>query len=145
MRTIDWRLFTAPHPDACFRIKIRAVRPDVPERLHERFLPLLYVDHLARGVEPEAQRGLFMAAVIERQLVVEDHLRGRVEFLHLYAHRDRLSGGRLKVRDVDRVFAGNDASHRDDFLPDRRQNFLAVDDDEIVRAAAIVAVEGEET
>src|SRR5207248_3041506 len=46
---------------------------------------------------------------------------------------------------VDGVFAGDDAPHRDDFLPDRRQNLLAVDDDEIVRAAAVIAIEGEET
>ena len=49
------------------------------------------------------------------------------------------------MRDVDGVFAGDDAAHRDDFLPDRRQDLLAVDDDEIVRTAAIIAVEGEET
>src|SRR5215217_1807403 len=141
----DCRLLTARHPDAGFRIQIRAIRADVTERLHQRLLPFLYVDHLARGVEPEAHRRLLMAGVIECQLVVEDHLRSRIELLNLHADSDGLPGGGLKVRDIDGIFAGDDAAHGDDFLPDGRGDLLAVDDDEIVGTAAIVAVEGEET
>jgi len=43
------------------------------------------------------------------------------------------------MRDVDGVFARDDAANDDDLLADRGKNLPAVDDDEIIGATAIVA------
>ena len=105
-----------------FWIQIRAVRTDVTERLQQRFRPLLHVDHLAFGVEPETQGGLFIAGVIERQLVVEDHLGGRIEFLDLYGRRHGCPGGCLKMRDIDGILTGHDTSYGDDLFQSARES-----------------------
>src|SRR6202008_1095794 len=55
------------------------------------------------------------------------------------------TGGCLEVRDIDGILAGDDAAYGDDLLANRRRDLVAVDDDEIVGAAAIIAVEREKT
>ena len=56
----------------------------------QQFLPLLHVDHLAFGVEPKTQRGLFISGMIERQFVIEEYLHGRIKLLDLHGRRHGL-------------------------------------------------------
>src|SRR3954454_5271470 len=90
------RLVTA-HPysvlaHASARVEIGAVAPAAAKRLQQRFRPLIHIDDLALGIEPEPHRGLLVAGVIDRELVVEDHLRRGIELLHLYIGCDGFAG-----------------------------------------------------
>ncbi len=116
----------------------------IAEGLHQRLVPVVDIDHLALRIEGETHRGLLVAGVIDGDGVVVDHLCCRIEFLHLDRGRDGIMGQRLKMTDIDGVFAGDDAAHGDDFLADRRRDLLAVDHDEVVGAAAVVAIQHQE-
>src|SRR6201989_805346 len=83
-------LYVRAHTGA--RVEVGPIAPGAAEGLHQRFRPLADIDDLALGIEPESHRGLLVTGMVERELVVEDHLRGRIEFLHLHIGRDRLAG-----------------------------------------------------
>jgi hypothetical protein len=83
--------------------------------------------------------------VVDHHYVVEDNLGGRIQLLHLDRRRHWLSSGRLKMRDVDRVLAGYDPSDGYDFLANRGSDLFSVDQNEIIGATAIVALQHHET
>src|ERR1700722_19859348 len=113
----------------------------IAECLHQRFPPRIDVGYLTAIVERESNRGFFVPGVVNNNGVVKDDLRDRVELLHLDSRWYRHAGRRLKMRHIDGVLAGHDSADRDYFLADRRRNFLAVHEDKIVGAAAVVSLE----
>src|SRR5215218_6122172 len=74
-----------------------------------------------------------------------DHLHRWIEFFDFHRDRNGFAAHRDKMIDIYSVFARDDAADADGLLADWRQHLAAVDHDEIVGAAAIVAIQQHES
>src|SRR6266550_6955657 len=128
----------APWPSA-------TVAARIAQRLQKRLLVAVDIDDGAAAVNGEADGGTLGARAFQHYRAVVDDLNRRVELFDLHRNGYRLVAHRDEVIDVDGVFAGDDSADTNCLLADRRQHLAPVDEDEIIGAATVVAIEQHES
>src|SRR5215218_7298221 len=129
-----------PRISFCSSISVGTVSPSA-QRLQQRLVAAIDVLDHAAAVDREPDGGPLGPGAFEHHGAVMDHLHRWIEFFDFHRDRNGFAAHRDKMIDIYSVFARDDAADADGLLADWRQHLAAVDHDEIVGAAAIVAVQ----